>query len=81
MGAAEKAALSASDGRQTDSGAEVIAADNGRDFESAGDSEGHIALKNNRQKIKIMCGGFLTVTPNEGGGIVATVTLPDSAAQ
>ena len=41
-------------------------------------SEPHIALKNIRQRLEIMCGGSLTIGPNEGGGTVVKVTIPDS---
>ena len=41
----------------------------------------HIALKNIQQRLEIMCGGSLSITPNDGGGTVVTVTIPDSPAQ
>ena len=28
-----------------------------------------------------MCGGSLTITPNEGGGTVVTLTIPDSPVE
>ena len=64
--------------RKTDSGSEIIVADNGRGFDSADDSEPHIALKNIQQRLKIMCGGSLTVMPNDGGGTVVKVIIPNS---
>ena len=67
--------------RKTDSGSEIVVADNGRGFDPADDSEGHIALNNIRQRLEIMCGGSLTITPNEGGGTVVTLTIPDSAVE
>ena len=67
--------------RKTASGSEIIVADNGRGFDPADDSEPHIALKNIQQRLKIMCGGSLTITPNDGGGTVVTVIIPDSSAQ
>ena len=45
---------------------------------TADDSEPHIALKNIQQRLEIMCGGSLMVTPNDSGGTVVTVTIPDS---
>ena len=66
--------------RRTDSGAEITVADDGRGFRPAGDGEGHTALKNIRQRLELMCGGSLMITPNEGGGTVVTVTIPDRAA-
>jgi LytS/YehU family sensor histidine kinase len=64
--------------RKTDSGSEIVVADNGRGFDTSDDSEPHIALKNIQQRLEIMCGGSLTITENDGGGTVVTVTIPDS---
>ena len=64
--------------RKTDSGSEIVVADNGRGFDTANDSEPHIALKNIQERLEIMCGGNLTITPNNGGGTVVTVIIPDS---
>jgi len=66
--------------RKTDSGSEITVTDNGHGFDPADDSEVHIALKNIRQRLELMCGGSLTIAPNDGGGTVVTVTIPDSAA-
>ena len=67
--------------RKTDSGSEIVVADNGRGFASSDDSGPHIALKNIQQRLEIMCGGHLTITTAEGGGTVVTVTIPDSPAE
>jgi hypothetical protein len=66
--------------RKTDSGSEIVVADNGRGYVPVDDNEPHIALKNIQQRLEIMCGGQMTITPNDGGGTVVTVTVPDSAA-
>ena len=66
--------------RHTDAGAEIVVTDNGRGFESADDSDGHVTLTNIRQRLKSMCGGSLTVAPGDGGGTVVTVTIPGRAA-
>ncbi len=67
--------------RHTDSAAEIVVADNGRGFDPDAGSEGHVTLKNIRQRLESMCGGSLTITPNDGGGTVVTVTIPDDAAE
>ena len=67
--------------RKTDSGSEIVVEDDGRGFEGAGDNEPHIALNNIRQRLEIMCGGALTITPRDGSGTKVTVTLPDRAAE
>ena len=67
--------------RHTDSGAEIIVEDNGRGFDPSEDSAPGIALINIRQRLEMMCSGSLTIKPNQGGGTVVTITIPDSAAQ
>ncbi|MBQ7593603.1 MAG: histidine kinase [Synergistaceae bacterium] len=64
--------------RKTDSGSEIVIKDNGRGFNPADDDEPHIALKNIQQRLKIMCGGSLMITPNDGGGTVVTLIIPDN---
>ena len=63
--------------RKTDSGSEIVVKDNGRGFDSNYDSKQYTALKNIQERLEIMCGGSLTVTPNDGGGTVVTVIIPD----
>ena len=67
--------------RKTDSGSEIVVADDGRGFTPPDDEEPHIAIKNIRQRLEIMCGGSLTIAPNEGGGTVVTVMIPDGTAE
>ena len=63
--------------RRTDSGSEIVAADNGRGFDTSDDkSEPHTVLKNIQQRLKITCNGSMTITPNVGGGTAVTVTIP-----
>ena len=63
--------------RQTDSGSEIVVEDNGPGFAPTDDaSEPHIALTNIRQRLKLMCGGKLTIRPREDGGTVVNVTIP-----
>ena len=65
--------------RKTASGSEITVSDNGPGFHPADDDEPHIALNNIRQRLEIMCGGSLAITPGDGGGTVVTVTIPDRA--
>ena len=68
--------------QHSDSGTEIIVEDNGRGFAApTDDGEPHIALKNIRQRLEIMCSGSLAITPGKDGGTVVTVTIPDNTAQ
>lgn len=62
--------------RKTDSGSEVVVSDNGPGFEPVDDMKPHIALKNIQQRLEMMCGGKMTITPREGGGTVVKLTIP-----
>ena len=62
---------------QTDSGSEITVENNGTDYEPARDSGVHIALENIRQRLEMMCGGSMEITPREGGGTVVRVTIPE----
>ena len=76
--------------RKTDASSEIIVADDGRGFQAdkvallsaklspapPDDSEPHIALMNIRERLEMMCGGSLTIAPNDSGGTVVTVTIP-----
>ena len=67
--------------RATDSGSEIVVEDNGPGFDPAvvDDCEPHIALANIRQRLKMMCGGKMTIRPRVGGGTAITVTIPRAA--
>ena len=67
--------------RFTDSGAEIIVEDNGSGFDPSDESRPHIALDNIRQRLEMMCGGHMTITPREGGGTVVTIMIPYNTAQ
>lgn len=62
--------------RQTETASEIIVEDDGLGFAPADDNEPHIGLNNIRQRLDLMCGGTLTLSPREGGGTSAKVTIP-----
>ena len=63
--------------RQTEKGSEIIVENTGADFDPVADNnEPHIALNNIRNRLEMMCGGTLTVSPRDGGGTVVRVTIP-----
>ncbi len=64
--------------RHTDSGAEIIAEDNGRGFDLNKAKEPGVALKNIQQRLEMMCGGSLTITSGDDNGTVVTITIPNS---
>ena len=63
--------------RKTDSGSEIVVADDGRGFDPSETDEPYFALENIQQRLEIFCGARLTITANDGGGTVVTVTIPD----
>ena len=63
--------------RETNFGNEIIVEDNGPGFFPAEDYEPNTALANIQQRLKMMCGGKLTINLREGGGTVVTVTIPN----
>ncbi len=62
--------------RRTDSGVEIIVEDTGPGFDPADESKPHTTLTNIRQRLEMMCGGSMTITPREGGGTLVRVTIP-----
>ena len=67
--------------RRTDSGVEITVSDNGPGFDPSDDTKPHPTLDNIRQRLSMMCGGTMEITPGDGGGTVVTVTIPDQAAE
>ena len=67
--------------RHTDSGAEIIVEDNGPGFDPTDESKPHTTLENIRQRLEMMCGGSMAITPKDGGGTVVKLTIPDRAAK
>ena len=64
--------------RDTNYGAEITVEDTGPGFDPSDESKPHTTLENIRQRLEMMCGGGMTISPREGGGTVVTVTIPDS---
>lgn len=62
--------------RHTDSGTEIIVEDNGPGFDPSDESKPHTTLTNIRQRLKMMCGGSITIQPRDGGGTVVKITIP-----
>ena len=63
--------------RETGSGHEITVEDTGPGFGESSNNEPHIALKNIRERLKIMCGGTLNIAGREQGGTVITIFVPD----
>lgn len=66
--------------RKLDSGSEIIVSDNGPGFEPSDDDSPHIALKNIRQRLELMCGGEMLIMSREGGGTVVKLMIPQNGA-
>ena len=63
--------------RETNSGSEIIVEDNGQGFDfKSYDENKNIALKNIKERLEMMCGGKMTITPRAGGGTIVTVIIP-----
>lgn len=61
---------------KTDSGYEIIVEDNGPGFCPTDDKEPHIALKNIRERLLLMCSGTLEISARETGGTRVTIRIP-----
>ena len=64
--------------RKTDAGSEITVEDTGPGFDPSDEDKPHTTLTNIRQRLEMMCGGSMTITPRAGGGTVVTVVIPDS---
>ncbi len=62
--------------RDLKTGSEIIVEDNGPGFAPADDSGPHIALKNIRKRLELMCGGTLSITSGTSGGTTVRIFIP-----
>ena len=62
--------------RETKNGSEIIVEDTGPGFAPVDDHEPHIALKNIRERLEMMCGGTLEIVQRETGGTEVTIRVP-----
>lgn len=62
--------------RKTDDAVEIVVEDDGPGFGQSDNNEPHIALNNIKERLKIMCGGTLTVSSRNGGGTSVKITVP-----
>ena len=61
---------------EVENGVEISVIDTGPGFGEIDNDEPHIALKNIRERLEMMCGGALTVEEREQGGTLVTVFIP-----
>ena len=64
--------------RKTSSGSKIIVENDGPDYKPADDNEPHIALKNIRERLEMMCKGKMVMLPRTGRGTVVKVMIPAS---
>ena len=62
--------------RQTETGVEITVEDDGIGFDLSDESKPHTTLTNIRQRLEMMCGGTMEITPREGGGTIVTIFIP-----
>ncbi len=62
--------------RQTDECSEITVEDDGIGFDPAEKLRGPTTLANIRQRLDMMCGGSMTITPRAGGGTVVAIRIP-----
>ena len=60
----------------TGGGTRITVEDTGPGFLMPENSEPHTTLDNIRERLKVLCGGTLTITPREAGGTKVTIFVP-----
>ena len=64
--------------RKSEKHYEIIVEDDGSGFHDDGGNSPHIALKNIKERLQMMCGGTIVISSREGGGTRVKVTIPIS---
>ena len=62
--------------RAVDGGSEILVEDDGTKYAPSPDGAAHVGLENVRERLAMMCGGALDITPRTGGGTVVRVFVP-----
>ncbi len=62
--------------RQTNDGSVITVEDTGPGFKDGDNNEPHIALANIQERLRMICGGTLTISPRENGGTIVKVFVP-----
>ena len=62
--------------QDTDKGVRITVEDTGPGLSPAEYNEPHITLDNIRERLRVMCGGTLTIEPRETGGTKVTILMP-----
>lgn len=65
--------------RETAAGTVITVEDDGAGYHPRDDGRPHTALQNIRDRLKLMCGGTLTIASDPAGGTTVTITLPKQA--
>lgn len=64
--------------RKTKTGSEITVENDGPDFTPADGDHPHVALRNIRERLELMCSGKLEITDRPGGGTSVKITLPEA---
>ena len=67
--------------RETEEGSEILVEDNGPGFDPAVARTPNTALANIRERLEMMCGGRLEITPRPEGGTAVRILIPGKAGR